>query len=1018
MHEGQRFCPECGTKLSAAAASADASNAVPHRPVGVGQGVQWNSPTPPHLASDPVEDERDPDELDDFFSSYRRKGPQPSPEAGEQPTEAPMRRSRRRFNPDLSYGDGPLPAAPRPAHPTGGVPVTPPAAASEWAPPEEPAASGPPADVPNPPSRAEHEPEPVSAPTGTESSMPSWFEELPGDEGRDDSAHAAPDPFAAASERGSWDNFSSVTGELDRDDAPAGEHSTHRAQATPGDADARPVPPQPGGPTRPPAAHPAPSWQDDDIPPTQMHPVASSWQDDDVPATQVHPASSSWQDDDIPATQVHGVVRRDGDDGPLPESWFGESDDAAPQAARPESAAPPRQQAPRQQAPRGAVPPAPEAAGAAGQGGGSAPRSFDELLTGAGPGGPVVDDEQPISSRDFDQTGIVQMPQHPQARPSGAPSIFEAPGVAGRPADDRRVGEAGTPDRRQAAGTPPPSRPEAGAPAAFTPPPTFSPTANEPAPRGIDAPPFANEPTSQPTFGQSPAAHREPADQRPDDASFARPGATPEWPTSPAQGAPERRAPEHREPEHRAPEHAAVDDPFAPPADPGHTAAHGAPFHAAPEHAAPEHDAWEPEPPTAGYGTADDAAHGAPAHRAPEHRAPEHAAPPTGRPPVDENEARELESWFGAEPATTRFDAAPSIEEANRGPRGAQAPDARAQQGADGNAGGADLLGAWFGGEDEPDDERDDVRADSARPWYEQGIDGTESPSARVAHAGAAPAAAPEWAAPQGGGTVEPGAEYVAHGARPAQRAAQSAGAGPAGRGGAGDRGPRAGGPGGGSGGAGGSGGSRLDRTGRRRLWTIAIAVVGSILLIVSAVIIGNQMRGGQSDVAESPEQSEQASPEEQQAEPEQTEAAPPEQPPAAVADPNFEFTSFQSESANLRCVVSPTYGVACQHSNPAFTVPDTVCADSSASGAVVGLDSNGYTFPCLTQDIPYGQPTLAMNTPTQVGEFTCTITLATGVTCTNAAGDSMALEFEQGITTAGRASTSPQQPESPLPPA
>lgn len=193
-----------------------------------------------------------------------------------------------------------------------------------------------------------------------------------------------------------------------------------------------------------------------------------------------------------------------------------------------------------------------------------------------------------------------------------------------------------------------------------------------------------------------------------------------------------------------------------------------------------------------------------------------------------------------------------------------------------------------------------------------------------------------------------------------------------------------------------------LDAITRQRLLTIGVAVAGAVLLIISAVIIAGAIgRSGEQQAA--PTQSETAPEEVVTAEPE------PAAPPAAVADPSFEAVAFQSESGNLRCIITPVIGVACQHSNPAFEVPDTVCQSTGQSGAVVGLDSNGYTFPCLTSDIPWERETLPMDTPLQVGEFTCGITWATGVRCSNAAGDEIGLEFELGIDTIGRASVSPQ---------
>lgn len=215
---------------------------------------------------------------------------------------------------------------------------------------------------------------------------------------------------------------------------------------------------------------------------------------------------------------------------------------------------------------------------------------------------------------------------------------------------------------------------------------------------------------------------------------------------------------------------------------------------------------------------------------------------------------------------------------------------------------------------------------------------------------------------------------------------------------------------GGGSGGGGGRVGAAvrgLDNRNRRRLGIIALSVVGSILLIISAIMIGNVVGANRDDPVAGGEPSASETAAEQPA----TEDPATPAVPAAVADPNFTPVTFTSETGNIRCQITPETGVACQQYTVNFAVPEQAC-EAGATGVVVGLDSNGYTFPCLTTDIPLeGAVVQPYNSPVVLGEFVCEITFETGVTCFNASGDIVSVEYSAGVGQAGRLSATNPTP-------
>lgn len=94
----QRFCGECGTRLQHAAKPqpTDDRNAVPHRPGG-GRPDPWEVGASGEAG----------DGEDDFFSRYRPKSAVSGEDKADLPEPAQPRRSRRRFEPDLTDRSGP-----------------------------------------------------------------------------------------------------------------------------------------------------------------------------------------------------------------------------------------------------------------------------------------------------------------------------------------------------------------------------------------------------------------------------------------------------------------------------------------------------------------------------------------------------------------------------------------------------------------------------------------------------------------------------------------------------------------------------------------------------------------------------------------------------------------------------------------------------------------------------------------------------------------------------------------------
>ncbi|PPG26448.1 hypothetical protein C5E10_16860 [Pseudoclavibacter sp. RFBG4] len=292
-----------------------------------------------------------------------------------------------------------------------------------------------------------------------------------------------------------------------------------------------------------------------------------------------------------------------------------------------------------------------------------------------------------------------------------------------------------------------------------------------------------------------------------------------------------------------------------------------------------------------------------------------------------------------------------------------------------------ELLSSWF--------DEDDASEQPSTPASA----GPRAPRrpARAAKASAAPAGAPPRSqAPTSAGPVGDGPDLEPSERNPFDRVGAALG--------------------GGNGGGGGRMGAAvrgLDNRNRRRLGVIALSVVGSILLILSAIMIGNVVGANRDDpvAGGDPTASETAA--EQPATEDPTTPAG----PAAVADTNFAPVTFTSETGNIRCQITPETGVTCQQYTVDFPVPEQAC-QAGATGVVVGLDSNGYTFPCLTADIPTeGAVVQPYNSPVVLGEFVCEITFETGVTCFNASGDIVSVEYSAGVGQAGRLSATNPTP-------
>lgn len=211
--------------------------------------------------------------------------------------------------------------------------------------------------------------------------------------------------------------------------------------------------------------------------------------------------------------------------------------------------------------------------------------------------------------------------------------------------------------------------------------------------------------------------------------------------------------------------------------------------------------------------------------------------------------------------------------------------------------------------------------------------------------------------------------------------------------------------------GAGGSSGGESSIPERRRgVAMIMIAAAAALVLILGTLVITGLFGGGK-DEASAPdsnqEQSEPAPSSEGNGEASPSESET-EAPPA-----DFEPVAFTSESGNIRCQITKESGVACQIFERNFSLPDGECRGQNYSGAAVGLDAEGATFPCLQGDlqgsaIPYDQEVKA-------GQYTCAISFEAGVRCDNGKGSQFVLEYEKGIMVTGSPSPNPHPDVAPI---
>lgn len=211
---------------------------------------------------------------------------------------------------------------------------------------------------------------------------------------------------------------------------------------------------------------------------------------------------------------------------------------------------------------------------------------------------------------------------------------------------------------------------------------------------------------------------------------------------------------------------------------------------------------------------------------------------------------------------------------------------------------------------------------------------------------------------------------------------------------------------GGGSGGRGGDDGDSVKQR-RRGVTTILVAAAAAVLLIggtFGAIALfgggGNNdepAADGTTAAAESPSEGTEGG------EGGTTEGPATQEPDPTPTPEPFEPVTFQSQSGNIRCQITSEDGAVCQILERNFTTPDAAC-----SGAIVGVNNEGITWPCVGGTLGTGA-VLEYDVPVSAGEYTCSISYATGVTCQNGKGDSFSMEFDLGISTEGATAANPQ---------
>jgi hypothetical protein len=108
---------------------------------------------------------------------------------------------------------------------------------------------------------------------------------------------------------------------------------------------------------------------------------------------------------------------------------------------------------------------------------------------------------------------------------------------------------------------------------------------------------------------------------------------------------------------------------------------------------------------------------------------------------------------------------------------------------------------------------------------------------------------------------------------------------------------------------------------------------------------------------------------------------------------------TFASASGNIQCSIGEfggQPGAICQQQHVKYAVPAESCPGNSRASVGVGPDG-GY-WPCVSVDY-LADEVLPYDTPLTVSGVTCSISLATGVRCTNASGKGFTMEYAAGIS-------------------
>ena len=109
----------------------------------------------------------------------------------------------------------------------------------------------------------------------------------------------------------------------------------------------------------------------------------------------------------------------------------------------------------------------------------------------------------------------------------------------------------------------------------------------------------------------------------------------------------------------------------------------------------------------------------------------------------------------------------------------------------------------------------------------------------------------------------------------------------------------------------------------------------------------------------------------------------------------------FQSPSGNIVCSIGQfggQPGAICVQQKIHYAVPAGACP-SDEGPVFVGVDPDGGYWPCVGVFVGLNRAKpLAYDTPITQSGVTCTIALATGVTCLNKDGKGFTMEYNAGI--------------------